>query len=425
MSFDINPLGKIPAAEPEAPKIYSDSYRHPIVSGHYQNENSMLSMVRGTPIQVEYYRQVLGGGEEPHAYQPGSGVYQQFTRIKDLIIKEISSSFNFDPVKQISLKTGSAYVIFGLTPIKGDVFISETTDGNAGLYLITDISISEFTANKVYTIDFTQLGILSRGMFEELNGMVVDELVYSRDQHLNGGNPIITQGEFDLKKKVFSWYKTIVQHVCSTYYWDEERTLSWRVGDNNYYDPYLTKAFLDSAHKDAMAGYPRVQLLSLEYGGNFRAQHGTFNIWDVFFRNDWNLLRRCKRDAAIVDNKRLYSTRLYNNVRSSAFNGIVVTDPENYQDMSAWVSWRDTIPTYNVLPNQKIAYMFTEEFYDGRPQTEFEHLCVDIFKNNIVDLDRLHKYLETYWDLNDWERLYYAPLLLLMIMRSRSMGKLI
>lgn len=426
MAFAITPAGNANSPAPEDVKIYSDNYRHAIVDSVYQNEGSILSLVPGTPVLVEYYRQAQGASEEQHAFQPGSGVYQQYTRIKELIIKEKDFSFSFDPEKGISIKTGSAYVIFGLTPLKGDTFIADIGDGNAGWFTITEApKLSEFTANKVYQIEYVMQGILSKTIFDELENYVIEELVYTRDQHLNGGTPIITEGEYGLKKEIESWSKTIVHNVYERFYWEEERSLAVIDKTFRYYDPYLTKAFLAMAKTEMRATYPRLSTFSLEYGGNKAAQHGVYNIWDVLFRDDWNILPRCKSEAAIVDVKRLYSTRMYGNIRSTAYNGVIVTDPENYPDMTGWITWRDTIPSYKVADDIQIPYLFSEEFYKGEPQTEFEHLVVDILKHDIVDLKRLLAYLKTYWTLTDWQQLYYAPILLLMIVKSRKMGKLL
>lgn len=420
--------GEAPGPGPEAPKIYSEHYKHSIVDSVYQNENSILSMVTGRPRLVYYYRQILKDGEEPHTYQPGSGVYQQYSLIKNLIIKQTDESFNFDGATATSNKPGSAYVIFGLAPILGDVFIADIGDGNAGLFTITEQPrINEFTANKVYLITFIMQTIVTQEISDELNSFVADPniLYYSRDQHLNGGTPLLTQGDFDLRKQVESWYPTIVHNIYETFFWEEERTISLLNGEKHYYDPYLTKAFLGLAGDDARATYPKVYTFSLEYGGNKAAQHGTFNIWDVLMRGDFNLLRKCNNKAAFIDVRNMYSTRLYENIRASAFDGFLSTDPENYRDMSTWISWRDNIINDNPVPNIPILYMFSDEFYKGNPQTEFEKMVVDVFKNNLIDLKRLNNYLETYWDLPTTDQLYHGVILIAMIKKARKMGRVI
>lgn len=426
MALNITPIGTAPSPDPEAPKIYSDAYKHTIIDSVYQNENSLLSMVQGTPRLVEYYRQVLGNTEEVHAFQPGSGVYQQYTRIKEMILKELDFTPNFNQETAVMSKDGQAYVNFGLVPMKGDVFIADIGDGNAGWFTLTENPrLQEFTANKVYQIEYKQQGILTNAVYNELNSYVVEELVYSRDQHLNGGTPIITPGEYDLKKKVQSWAKTMVHHVSEMFYWDQQRTLAFKMNNAYYFDPYLTQAFNAMVNRDLLGVYPKPSMYSLEYGGNKRAQHGTYNIWDVIFRNDWNLLRNCKPGASIVDVKKFYNTRMHGNIRSTRFTGVVVTNPDDFQDMTGWISWHDAVPTLNPIPNYNINYLFSDEFYQGKPQGEFENLVVDVLKNDIVDLKRINDYLETFWDLKDWQQLYYTPILLLMINKSRKMGKLL
>lgn len=425
MALNIGPVGVAPSPEPESPKIYSEAYKHPIVDSVYQNEGSLLSMVPGTPVLTEYYRHVVKSGTEVHAFQPGSGVYQSSTRIRELIIKFQDESYSFNEISAQSSRSGMAYVIFGLVPIKGDAFIADIGDGNAGWFTVTSVSTKEFTANKVYQIEFYFNGILNNDIAKELNDSVIEELVYSRDQHLNGGTPLISTGEFDLKKKVHSWFGTIARYVYEEFYWENERTLSYVKNDRHYYDPYVVNAFMGAIGNDT-GPYPKLSLHTLEYSGNRRAQHGVNNIWDVIVRGDWNMLPRCKPTAAIVDVKRLYSTRLHSSMRATSFTGVIVTNPEDYGDMSGFLKWLDTSIMGVALPNEKIGtYLFSDDFYKGKPAAGFEQMVVDIFKNNIVDLKVLNAYLETYWSLTKWQQFYYSPILLLMINKSRKMGKVI
>lgn len=425
MALNITPIGDSNLPAPEAPRIYSEHYHHPIVDSVYQNENSLLSMVKGHPRLVEYYRHVVKSSTEAHAFQPGSGVYQQYTRIKNVIIKESDLSFDFNPANATAGKTGSALTNFGLVPGKGDTFISDIGDGYAGLFNITDVKFSEFTSNKVYTIDYVLVGIVTQAIAEELNSYVIEELYYSRDQHLNGGNPIITQGDYDYKKLINGWYPTLVHYIYETFYWETERTLSYQIGNKNFYDPYLVKAFLNITNSEVLGTYPRLFTFSLEYGGNKAAQHGVYNIWDVLFRDDWNLLKRCSNQAALISSTVFYSTRLHGNIRSSDFDGVVVTDPQNFRDMSDWVSWNDNIANDNPAPPTPIDYLFSPDFYQGNPITPFEALVVDVFKNNIFDLAKIYNTLEGYWDLAPKEQLYYGVIMIAMIHKTRRMGKII
>ena len=423
MALAINPVGTLTDVEPEAPKIYSDRYKHSIVDSAYQPETSLLSTVQGTPRLVEYYRQYLGVTEEPLPFQPnGMALYQSYTRIKNLIIKDDGDgALNYDPDTGQGGKDYNAYVVFDLTPIRGDVFITDIGDGNAGLCLVTEQpEIRNFTANKVYLLTYKLIAILGENMFQELDKRVVDDLVYSKDSALNGGNAVIDTGAYQDQKELMKWLMTITGSLFRNFFWNPEKTFALiEAGKRPVYDQYLVEFLCNVIPAELHQNYPFINRLSTQYGGREIGYYGDLNIFDILLRGDFHLLSQCSNRIGVVDVTRLYNTRSYGSIRNSKFEEVLVTNPENYGVAEDYFNM-EGYPILNYNPDKSTTYLFSAEFYKGNPQTEFEQLVLGILRDRLIDRKRLLKYCNTYFDLPRKDQLYHGAILVLIIQACRK-----
>jgi len=426
MGLKATPLGSVIPPEPERPKIYSNTYKHSIVDSAYTPETSLLSMVDGTPRLMEYYRRKLMPDEELSQFQPdNAAVYQSYTRIKNLVGKQDGAgAYAFDPTKGESATTFEMWLAFDLNPLQWDVAIMDAGEGRAGLYQIKEQpEIRNDTSNKVYLCTFEKLGILTEDIMAQLEIRVVEELVYSKDSALHGGISIITQPEFNTAKELFNWRLTIANYIMNEFYWNPERTIAWE--DKNgrkIYDQYLVKFLAGQMPADLRTSYPPINLFSTQYGGREYGGFGDINIWEVLMRGDFNLLPVAKNSTiTIVSTNRLINTRQYGNLRSSKFDWVVVADPERYQIQRAYFNM-DGFPLLASSPQYTTTYLFTPEFYEGQPQTDFERLVVDALKNHLVDREKLLNYCKGFFELDKWQQLYHGAILLLLIQVSRKFG---
>lgn len=424
MAFATKPVGEAKPLEKDAPKIYHEDYKHSIIDSAYQPEMSILSMVDGAPRLVEYYRQFLGRDEMPIAFQPNDvSTYQSYTRIKQLIIKqEGNGAYQFDPDTGQSTSMYSGYVIFDLTPIRGDVFIADIGDGKAGLFVLTEQpEIRNFTSNKVYYITYQLVSILSNNLWEELNKRVVSELVYSKDSAINGGNAVITTGDYDIEKKLMGWIRTISDYLMSTYYWNNEKTIAIKEGQQWIYDPYLVEFITAVIPTSLRPRYAWINQPSIQYGGHEFGYNSTVNIWTVLLKRDFNLLPICKREAGKISTLSMSNTRLYGNIFNSTFDYVIVTDPDNFVPGERYYNFDGAVP-YQAPKVEKFTYIFTEEFYQGLPQNDFESLIIDVLKNGVIDRRKLLAYCEGYFNLDYQAKLYNGAILMLLLQASRKIG---
>lgn len=426
MPLAVSPLGQPDTPESEVPKIYSQQYRHSIVDSSWQPEQSLLTLIDGIPRRTEFYLPFLGADEEPAPFAPSNApTYQQYTRISDLIIwQDGNSPFNFDPQ---TAETGSTFnawwVVPGVPPIIGSPFIADIGDGNAGLFAVTEqAEPKNITANKGYLLTCQFQQILTKEYFEELNSRVVREWTYSKDSALVGGSSVVSPGDYKVGAELFQWGQTIANHLLRTFYWNPERTIAWVDEDKRYiYDQYLVNFICAVIPGDYRNMYPTINQFSTEYGSREFGSYGDTNIWEVLLRGDFNLLGSCKRRAKKIEVTRLVQTRMYGNLRSSKFGWFIATDPERYPLYKEYYSETGTYPILAPSREEEFDYIFSENFYKGVPEGEFENIVVDIVKHRLVDHKRLLDYCKTYFELTPREQLYNGAILMMLLQAARRL----
>jgi hypothetical protein len=429
MSWSIKPLGDAVQPEPEAPRITSENYRHSIVESTYQPERVILSQDTGTPRICLYYHQWLGRDEEPKPFTlEGVGTYQSYERIEKLplLLDDGNGSFSFNPQTAEAEKKYVARVVFDRVPTIHDVFVMDIADGNAGLFAITDQpEFREVTANKKYEFQFTFLGIMTEQHDVILESRVVRRQVYYRDSALNGGRTLISGTLEQTAKELFGWKTTIAQYIMSEFYWNPENTIVFdRPGTppgktEKIYDPYLVNFLTAVITPDMRGRYPFINQFSLQYGGLEDARYGPINIWTFLLRHDMNVLPLCNRKAKVIDVNRVEATRLYGNLRSSRIRHFITTNPEDFKKYSAYINV-DGYPILKPSPEYDISYMFSEGFYTGHPTGEFEEIVYSSYRDQMIDHERLLKYVKDYFKLTPMERLYHGAILIRLIDLSRK-----
>lgn len=426
MSLSINPLGKDIPPEPEVPRIYSDHYKHTIVESSYQPESSLLSMVEGSPRLGEYYRCAVGVSEEPFPFSvANTGTYQSYHRIKNVIIKqEGDGAFSFDPEKAESTKVTNGWVTADVRPNKYDLVIFDIGDGNAGLFtVIEQPEIRNITANKMFYLTYQFLSILTNEQFARLNERVTQEFIYSKDAELNGGQPLISHGEYQTGEELFKWKSTIANYLMRTFYWTPEKTIAFDMGSGQMvYDPYLVNFICAVLPPELRPMYPFINQFSFQYGGLEHGYSGTINLWEILLRGDFNLLPVCNNEAALIQVQRLVGTRTYGNLSSSKFYWFLATNPKDFQQYRAYFNF-DGFPLMVPSAEQPHpGYVFSNEFFTGHPVDPFEQMVFAVLRDKVCDKKKLLDLCKGYFDLTKTKQLYNGAILLLLLEVSRRLG---
>lgn len=417
------------------PTIYSPDFKHSIVDSKYTPSTSLLSNVEGVPTICEYYRQVLGGDEEQLGLQlEGLATYQSFTRIRNLILKlQDQEAFDFDDTKAESSAMVTAYALFDLAPILGDMFIMDIGDGRAGLFQVVEAPrIKSYAMDKVYEIDCKLLGVVTQDIFDKLSKRVVKELVYSKDSALNGGNALLTESDFELNKKLDMALFNIGRYFLSNCVWESENTIAIPCGVtitneagetvryfDKVYDPYLT-IFATNVIPLRTLGYNKV-ISRVDYSGAIPyGKNYQITVWDLFQKGDWSILPAIDKRMFIKDRRDFFGTRCSGTFFDTKFDGIIINDPIAFKDVNPpffGYTYNGQFETHGTYPLP--SYIFSDEFYKGSYGNEFEKLLLSVYRDNVIDKKIMLDECEKFYSYPLKLQVYYAPLLIGMIIKSK------
>lgn len=404
---------KPPAPEPIAlPK----EYRHPLVESRYVPHTSLLSFVPGSPTLVEYYRGYYGADEEQHSFQPESiETYQSYTRIRNLILKVDNGqgNYNFVPDSGQSTHQLTGYVLFDLTPNKGDVFIKDIGDGQAGLYVITEQpEIKTINADKVYYFEAMLETVVDAAIAANLNSKVVKELYYSKESAVSGGNAVLSKSDWDNNLELERLRFAIMDDLLANCYFSDEDTIIVPNSDGDrLYDPYLAKFLSYVIPSSEIAPRNKIQLLNVNYYVDNRSMKEPVTIWDMFYRNDFKHPERYKHTFWVHNRASLINTRFYGNVFYSKMDRVITIHEEGamrnpYLYSGALVpSPIPSVPANTAADGVQWDYFFGEDFYTGGG-TELQQFIWKMFRDRTVDKQGVLDEASKYWGLSDVEKLY-------------------
>lgn len=407
-------IGKTPAPQ-RAETILPESYRHTIIESRDIPHTSMLSFVPGTPTLTEWYRGSYGADEEQHDFQPDSiETYQSYKRIHNLIVKldDANGSFNFIPENGQSDHRLMGYVLYDLTPNKGDMFIKDIGDGRAGLYIIIEQPETRtIHADKCYYFESILTAIVTEDIMINLNKKVIEELYYSKDSHVGGGNAVLTKTDFNLNIRLYDMQAAIVDDILANHYFADEDTVVVPNEKNDLlYDPYLAKFLSYVLPHKLMGSRRKINVLNANYYVDNRRMQEPVTIWDMFYRNDFSNPKRYKQEFYTHPRTALLNTRVYGNVFFSKMDRVVVIHKESsarypYLYSGSVVPIGPAVGPSVPQEGEPYPYYFGEDFINGGG-TEVQQFVWKMFKDKTIDKAELMKILEGYWDLSDLDKLY-------------------
>ncbi|EBY9764015.1 hypothetical protein D5W64_12955 [Salmonella enterica subsp. enterica serovar Saintpaul] len=395
-----------------------ESYKNTIIESRYIPHTSLLSFVPGMPTRTIYYRGSYGRDEEQQGFEPESiQTYASYKRIHNLIIKidNGNGNYNFDNVTGQGSNQLTGYVLFDLTPNKGDLFIKDIGDGRAGLYIVTQQpELRTIHADKCYYLEAELTAIMTNKIQLNLDQKVIEELYYSKSSAVNGGNAVLTKTDLDLNKKLYDLQFAIVDDILANHYYNDEDTIIIPNEDNDrLYDPYLAKFLSYVFPQKVIGARKKIRLLDPNYYVDSRRANDPMTVWDMFYRNDFSMPNRYKREYWTHRRQDIINTRMYGSVFFSKMDRMINVFEESARK-GAYSFTGTLIPNITPggydgprEPGKPWTYFFTPEFYEGKG-TETEQFVWKMFRDKVMDKKMVVDVLEKYWELDDITKLYMS-----------------
>lgn len=448
------PVKPTPPQEPyvtEKPYVGSevDSERTPV--------SSLLPYVKGTPWQVDYYRQYLTKDEEASSEQvTREAVYQQYQLIRQFEFRVTSPlSTDFDEESGEHSMSGSANIYPSFKPIKGDMFTADLFDGRAGLFTIKDVRQKTIFQDSTYEVDYEIVDFLNDRRKHDLESKVVVHTVFVRDFALNQQNPLVLEEEWDTIQQL----RKGVDVLCKQYFWAlyNQETKSFPIPKQRVatYDQFLIK-FVDYAFPVSQRDTLK-EVTKYYTGGDPSLTSKTF--WDLLIESDDSFEGFIVKEFDTISTRHFGLQPTLNSIAYSRFDRLLFPKDKDLNDayltfhkreadhqrldspysLEEWGEMelryavrRQILNGLGEVPPADLYvplihpvgiddyYVLTEYFYNqaiyGQSQLELQTRA--LIKGNRLDASVLLKLLKDVPNWGPMEMFYYVPLLAFLIRKA-------
>ena len=422
------PVPNVPNKE-YAPQLSDSAYKHSIVDGKQQHLGALLTHIEGSSWSVDYYSQVLGGDEEPAAYDHAqSGTYQQYLYIKRYELKvqgELNTSI--DPSDQTVNVTGSAVMYPYMKPNWGDAFIADMGDGNAGLFTVTEVEKKSYFKQACYEIQFILARYVDKDVEANINSKVVKQTEFVKDFMTYGQNPIIATAEKQKYDNLSNQLEDTLNDWLGEFYSNEFRTILVPNGMTPTYDPFITRMITTVFDKDKYPLIKKIDLLNIDDNNlNYYT-----DIWTVLIKRELYMLRTCFDEYYLVNSKQLNGNPFLQTAYYAGIKMIMIPKPEgNLADERIGISSiasggmliaADVPAVGFTLPPMVNSndYIFSQDFYHGKSSlnmSDLEYMVRDYLNERALNWNKLSTAVSERHNWTRIQRFYAVPVLLLLLM---------
>lgn len=429
------------------------SYRGVTVDTRYTSIRNILQYVDGSKWVVDYYSQTLGKDSELSPQQLGlNAVYQQYRRISRLQMA-VSSALDLAQNEETREFTaqGSATMLPGVIPNKGDMFLADIGDGQEGLFAVTNTQKLTHLKDALYSIDYELVDYAGRdsARLKDLQTKIVEEFTFVSDYLTVGEKPIITTAEFTRREEMIQVRMGIIDQYFQDFYSHEHSLLLVPNQSARTYDPFVARYVCDIV---AISENPLVGHVDFPAIGSMPGMRQN-TLWDALRRLTAPMVRQVARRVGVLDSgywrgQVQYAGIYFTGVSKVAYpldprtdvdapyescapspSGAIADGNVRRSDLSRFVDDLGAPAGFNHMETATGSlpyvvpvvaddrYVFTDAFYqsEGSYASHLERLTHQMLRHEPIDktllLDLARK--ATLWP--NLERFYYSPVVLTLL----------
>lgn len=365
--------------ESPKPRLALDTQHTPL--------DSIITNVSGSKWVIEYYRQYLTKDMQPTPLDlERDPVNQQYLKINNLEVRvEQALSPQQDEQTKEFIMTGTATVFPGMVPIKGDMFIANTGDGQYTLFTVTRTNRLSNTLDSLYDIEYKAVSTLYEEYLTNLNAKTSKETVFNKDFISIGKNPLLSLSQDATYSEALAKLDQVSRYYFNTFF--DIRFDCFTIPsleDDTAIDPFLNEFILKIIAKRDFPQYNKVQLLNK----NSVVPNNTYTILDYLLHSDVNV--SIASYVNIVDLHRVPADRFQYYSKGIETSGIdyLVSVEKTGQSDSMGLQWvTEPEVSLQMMTNNLITAMdFKEQQYSStleitHPIIEGRYIFSDSFYN--------------------------------------------
>lgn len=228
--------------------------------------DNLKAFISGAPIKVQWYHQMrsdIGDSSLTTTISfMSNSVNTSLMLIKDMeLMLTADMEYVFDEETSQSSITGTAALYPGFTPAIGDVFLYRITQGDIGIFKVSNnpkrLSIRNNTS---YTIDFSLVKMLTDEDINALEERLRETMYFDKQRFLHTDGGLMTEQEVVdlayLEKKV-----TYLESMYAANYYN--KGLNTLMQSEDVFDPYVTHFF-----KRAISSYANGKYINTPSGSD-------------------------------------------------------------------------------------------------------------------------------------------------------------
>jgi len=430
------------------PRVTKPYYRSNVVDTQYKDRKSLILNTEGRPWKVNYYQQILGQEDALSGLQEHRvAARQQYIEIRDVTLKvNTPTSTNQDQVTKTLNIEGSAYVVNGIVPNKGDHFVADVGDGRQGVFQITESERLSLLEDTVHQVSYKLTRYVDDNFDYQMEWKIVKTLYEYRDEMRYGSKTVIEEGEASRLRNYDTLYHAMLAEFMENFWSNEFHTLlvPGNVGISTY-DHFMTNFVTKLFDIHNAPHYRNLRVLNVQDDYNVMSCQ---TVLDALLKRQSGIVRTGVQKAGVALARNFKFHPMFNSITYTGIQYVVYPQDDSkkidYQlfdrtKASELFSNENTPMRAETLeqmygesivlpglPSEGLAlikpvltdeyYIFSEAFYKGQAGlSALEYQVLSFIQGGVPDykiLDALIKQRQ-YWQV--LEKFYYTPILLLLI----------
>lgn len=399
--------------------------RSSLIDSEFHPTSHLVNHMEGSPLTVDYYRQILGADDTAKPLQLGVRASNQyFEKIKNFIFRVTSPLATSQNTENNEFTvTGEGNIYWGLKPNIGDMFITDGGEGYLALLSITSVERLSYTKTAAYAVRFQITDRLDANKtqsewMQDLEGKVTKVTVFEPSLLEQYDNPFVTEEDYLTFKGVEEEQLSLEEYFISKF---------WLPETQGYCIPNQVIATFDGFHSRfcrQIGFYDSRRHINVHQIGCLDYEQ-MFTLWDLMIEMSDRKLRLVTEQMGVYPSRAMRAQSANRGVGFSLYSSCLAPwDPlsisneytipaapdafkRNKNDFDATV-----VPSY--LPvDCDSSYVLSSAFYTGSvgQMCNFERIVTQMLKEEQVDVTLVVRMTTEYYKLPLLEQFYYGPIL--------------
>lgn len=413
---------------------------------------SFMVNIEGSILVARYWRQIKAQNDKLQPLDIGiDPQYQEYERIDKFETRQQGDwSFSVDPQTQEKTLTGETVIYPSIEPNAGDMMELDSGDGKPALFKVDSAEPITWRKQTCYRLNFSYYSAMTKEVVANLELKTTRKMIFIKSHVEHGKYPILAEEEYGTYRDLRRMFQTIESEYLRNFFTENVQTIT--VPNQGYvlYDPFLAKAILALLETSKHSLMRKMAVFSLENDYAFRMT----SVWDSLLMVEPSHLHVCAWRMGAVDKDVLYTRPLQGGIywskldrimypldsrtdadvqfginkrgaayklrRSSApindFERLVINkDLRDVEIVEEFPHDYETPDIHRVTIDE--CYVFSKAFYtmDYPKMSRLERMVWSFLHHEPIDVPALYELAEgsVMWD--KLERLYYVPVLIILI----------